>query len=76
MMNNRQVPNLSQYPMQLFQQGYQPGVYYNMYDSQLTPWVPMQLNIPLLTKWGTMIGDALRLGDPRTIQSQGNAGSF
>lgn len=75
MMNSRQVPNLSQYPMMLFQQGYQPGIYYNIYDTQSTPWVVPQVNYPLLTKWGTMIGDALRTGQ-FDRSNPGTAGSF
>lgn len=61
-MNNRQVPNLSQYPAQLFQQGYQPGIYYNMYRAQGVPWENLLINLPLFNQWGSAIGNMLKTG--------------
>lgn len=56
---NNQVPNLSQYPLALFQQGYQPGIYYDMYRAQGVPWENLFINIPLLNNLGAQIGNRL-----------------
>ena len=71
---NNQVPNLSQYPLALFQQGYQPGVYYDMYRAQGVPWDNMFINIPLLNRWGTQLGDILRTGQIQGNTSTGFSG--
>ena len=73
-MNSRQVPNLSQYPMMLFQQGYQPGIYYDMYKAQGVPWENLLINLPLFNQWGNAIIDKLNLGQPRYDISTGFSG--
>lgn len=73
-MNDRQVPNLSQYPMMLFQQGYQPGIYYDMYKAQGVPWENLLINLPLFNQWGNAIGNMLKTNQPRENFSTGFSG--
>lgn len=73
-MNDRRVPNLSQYPKMLFQQGYQPGIYYDMLKAQGVPWENLLINLPLFNRWGNAIGNILNMQQPRENFSTGFSG--
>lgn len=73
-MNNRQVPNLSQYPKMLFQQGYHPGIYYNMYKAEGLPWENLLINLPLFNQWGRSIADTIKTDRKLRDMSTGFSG--